>query len=124
MNTTNTSARLTPSRPGREPGNKLPAARRRSHVIAVRVTEAEYQRLADAAAVRQMTVSSYLAAIAAGRSTEAKLTMGAINELRRQGGLFKLALIDVHDSGIRLELRLALNAVQSAINAIVAGVQS
>ncbi len=79
-------------RRGREPTNKLPPERRRSRVLGVRLTADEYERVCAAAEAYQLTASAYLSAIALGTDLQVRVRLSSINELRRQGGLLKLAL--------------------------------
>lgn len=82
-------------RRGREPTNKLPPGKRRSRVLGVRLTSDEYDRIRAVASDHQLSASAYLAAIALGKDIQARVRLASISELRRQGGLLKLALAQV-----------------------------
>ena len=112
-------------RRGREPTNKLSPARRRSRVLGVRLTTAEYEQVCSAAEAHQLTMSAYLSAIALGKDLQVRVRLSAINELRRQGGLLKLALAQAAvDEESRERLRDVLDELKRAIQSMCPGAQS
>ena len=103
-------------RRGREPTNKLPPSRRRSHVLSVRLTQAEYQRIRADAADHQLSASALLASIVLGKDLQVCERTSSINELRRLGSQLKAALTHPPaDDACRERLCEVLKAVQEAI---------
>ncbi len=111
---------------GREPTNKLPPGKRRSRVLGVRLTEDEYERVCAAASDHQLSASAYLAAVALGTDLQMRVRYSIINELRRQGSLLKLALVQATvDDVTRERLRQVLGELKMVIRTMgTAGAQS
>lgn len=99
------SQESTQARPGNFP-----------HVIRVRVSEADRERLAEAAAVAGMRLGSYARHKLMGAHVSAKIDVQILNELRRQGGLAKKLAAEGQDtSAVLAEIIKTMRAVQASI---------
>ncbi len=97
------------------PGQRGSERRQLTEVIGIRVTPEEYLRLTREAAVAGLTIAALTRRRLLGLHIAARVDDELIRELRRLGGLTKLAMLK---PGLREEARLALRAVRHAIEAL------
>lgn len=91
----------------------------RTRVLHLRVTDDEYEKIALDADAAGLSMSEYMRRRALGRAVIPSADAAAIRELRRQGGLLKVA-VSAGVVGSR-EASDALQAIRAAIESIAVG---
>lgn len=101
-------------------GRFTTATNPRRKMILVRFTDAEHQRIMDAAKRGAgMSVSNYLRHCGLGMSVPAKADLEAVSELRRQGGLMKLLAMKLSEYPGNDELSQQLKEQLTHVNRVL-----
>jgi hypothetical protein len=87
----------------------------------VRLLSDQRARIEELADLAGLTTSEYIRRSALGKRIRSKVSLKAMNELRRLGGLQKLCLTTTHDPENRQEMNRVLNLILVTIKQLQNG---
>ena len=87
----------------------------------VRLLTAQRAKIEELADLAGLTTSEYIRRSALGKRIRSKVSLKAMNELRRLGGLQKLCLMSIHDPANRQELNQVLSLILVTIKQLQNG---